>query len=118
MKNYLNKPIIRFFSFLILFLIVTECTTNNEVFDETGKNGIVANEAMNRCVLYVHGWLDHADPATGLIPRNLNNSKDIWNAADAAADNYPFMVLTSALSDLSMFNGRMLDILQTEKRKR
>lgn len=116
MKNYLNKPIIRFFSFVILFLIVTECTTNNEVFDEPGKNGIVANEAMNRCVLYVHGWLDHADPATGLIPRNLNNSKDIWNAPDAAADNYPFMVLTSALSDLSMFNGRMLDILQTEKR--
>jgi len=116
MKNYLNKPIIFFFTVFVVVLITTGCTTINEVFNKAEENGIVANEAMNRCVLYVHGWLDHADPATGLIPRNLNNSKDIWNAPDAAADNYPFMVLTSALSDLSMFNGRMLEILQTEKR--
>ena len=44
---------------------------------------------------------DLADPVTGLIPRNINDkpSKDIWNAKDCAADNYPFMVLTAALLD-------------------
>ncbi len=31
-------------------------------------------------------------PETGLIPRNLERDKDIWNAEDCAADNYPFMV--------------------------
>jgi len=51
---------------------------------------------------------------TGLIPRNLNRNKDIWNAQDSAADNYPFMVLTAAITDRPMFDGRMLDMLRTE----
>jgi len=51
-----------------------------------------------------------------LIPRNLTSGIDIWNAQDAAADNYPFMVLTAALIDRDMFEGRMKDMLDTETR--
>jgi hypothetical protein len=116
MKNYLVKPVIFFFTVIITFLITTGCTTNNEAFNKSGKNGIAANEGLNRCVKYVHGWLKHADTITGLIPRNLDKNTDIWNARDAAADNYPFMVLTCALTDLSMFNGKMLDMLRTERK--
>ena len=70
-------------------------------FDRAEVNGKLANEGFNRCLNYVNGWLRLADPSTGLIPRNINDklSKDIWNAKDCAADNYPFMVLTSALLD-------------------
>jgi hypothetical protein len=80
------------------------------------ENGLVANEGFKRCINYSKAWLDYADQVTGLIPRNIQQDKDIWNAKDAAADNYPFMVLTSAILDTEMYSGRMLDMLQTEKK--
>jgi len=82
---------------------------------EALNNGKLANEGFQRCIAYRDAWLEHADPATGLIPRNLSNGKDLWNAQDAAADNYPFMVLTSAILDENMYQGLMLDMLNTEK---
>ncbi len=89
-------------------------TADNEAFKQAAENGRLANEGFIRCRNFVKGWLKHADPATGLIPRNLSRNKDIWNAQDSAADNYPFMVLTAAVTDRSQFNGRMLDMLRTE----
>ncbi|RMG02341.1 MAG: hypothetical protein D6741_03850 [Planctomycetota bacterium] len=80
------------------------------------KNGRVANEMLFRCRKFVDGWLAHADPETGLIPRNLRESKDIWNGRDSAADNYPFMVLTCALTDRELLQGRMRQMLETERR--
>jgi hypothetical protein len=67
-----------------------------------------------RCRYYVNGWLKHADSTTGLIPRNLTSGKNIWNAQDAAADNYPFMVMSAAIIDRDMFEGRMMEMLRTE----
>jgi hypothetical protein len=64
----------------------------------------------------VDGWLAQADPATGLIPRNLTTSRDFWNGRDSAADNYPFMVLTASLTDRPLLEGRLLDMLRTETR--
>ena len=89
-------------------------TARNADFSKALENGKLANEGFLRCHRFVEGWLKHADPKTGLIPRNLTQSKDIWNAQDGAADNYPFMVLTAALTDRPMFEGRMLDMLRTE----
>jgi hypothetical protein len=86
------------------------------IFDRAEMNGKLANEGFNRCLNYVHAWLERADPSTGLIPRNITDrqGKDIWNAKDCAADNYPFMVLTSALLDQELFQGKMREMLKTE----
>jgi hypothetical protein len=80
------------------------------------QNGRLANQALFRCRRYVDGWLAHADPATGLIPRNLGESRDYWNGRDSAADNYPFMVLTAAITDPPLMEGRLLEMLRTETR--
>jgi hypothetical protein len=95
-----------------------------KAFRRALENGRLANEGFERCRRFVKGWLEHADPITGLIPKNLNWEKykanwikggeDIWNAQDSAADNYPFMVLTVAITDRELFDGRMLDMLRTE----
>lgn len=85
-------------------------------FQQAANNAAAASEAFARCHRYVEAWLKHADPATGLIPRNLRESKDFWNGRDSAADNYPFMVLTAALTDRPLMNGRLLDILRTEQK--
>ncbi|MCC5938873.1 MAG: hypothetical protein JJU34_16460 [Lunatimonas sp.] len=84
-------------------------------FQEALDNGYLAHEGFVRSLRFVEDWLVYADPATGLIPRNLTVSKDFWNAEDAAADNYPFMVLTTYLLDKELFEGKMKSILAKEK---
>jgi len=83
-------------------------------FERAAIHGRQANEALRRCRKYVDGWLAHADPKSGLIPRNLNAKTDFWNGRDSAADNYAFMVLTCALTDREMFDGRMMEMLRSE----
>lgn len=78
------------------------------------KHARQANEALYRSRRFIDGWLAHADPATGLIPRNLQASRDFWNGRDSAADNWPFMVLTAAMTDRPLFEGRMLEMLRKE----
>ncbi len=87
---------------------------NDPAFEQAAENGRLANEGFVRCRNFVSGWLSHADATTGLIPRNITRDKDIWNAQDSAADNYPFMVLTAAIIDRPLFEGRMLNMLRTE----
>lgn len=88
----------------------------NQAFKRAQANGILVNEGLERCRRFVKDWLAHADPTTGLIPRNLYKDTHIWNAKDAAADNYPFMVLTAALTDQDLFQGRMMEMLESETR--
>ena len=80
------------------------------------RNAAQANQALKQCRQYVDGWLNHADPISGLIPRNLRESKTIWNGKDSAADNYPFMVMTCALTDNALYQGSMRDMLESEIR--
>ncbi len=112
-------------AFMAIGAMLASCseTPNNSVvltpsdslaLKQARANGLLVNEGLERCLRFTNSWLEHADSTTGLIPRNLYENKDIWNAWDAAADNYPFMVLTAALADEELFNGRMLDMLHTE----
>ncbi len=86
------------------------------IWKRTERDGELARKCLVHCRDYVRGWLAHADPVTGLIPRNLNRSRDYWNGKDSAADNYAFMVLTASLTDRSLFEGRMREMLRTETR--
>ncbi len=107
----------RIYSFFLLLLLLVSCSTNmpdESLFDEAAGNGATANEGFVRCEKYVQGWLNLADPVSGLVPQTINNL--YWNAKDAAADNYPFMVLTASMVDRPMFDGVMLDMLNTEIR--
>ena len=119
-----SNPMAKFLSFMWL---AVACHAIAAVPDEpaptavaaralAAKNAADANEAFARSRRFVDGWLAKADPATGLIPRNLRDGKDFWNGRDAAADNYPFMVLTAAMTDRALLEGRMLDMLRTETR--
>jgi len=92
--------------------------TEVDYFATASENGMPVNEGFTRSLKFVYGWLDLADSVSGLIPRNINDkpSMDIWNAKDCAADNYPFMVLTTALLDRKLYEGTMTEMLKTEKR--
>ncbi len=80
------------------------------------RNGLQARRALHQSQRFVQGWLAKVDPKSGLIPENLSSGIDRWNGRNNAADNYPFMVLTAALTDRSLFDGQLLDMLRTEQR--
>jgi len=86
-----------------------------QLLDQAEQNGFLANQGFIKCKNYLNGWMQYRDPQTGLIPRNIEQSIDFWNAKDAAADNYPFMVLTSFFVDQDIFNSDMLEMLNNEK---
>lgn len=90
--------------------------SNDHTILECKQNAKLVNEGFNRCTQYVRAWMKYADSSTGLIPRNLKDSKDFWNAWDAAADNYPFMVLTSSILMPEFFKDTALKMLRTEER--
>jgi hypothetical protein len=105
--------------FLLVLLVIFPAAievkeTAGHEFAEAHANGMLVNEGFNRCIRYVNGWIKQADAETGLIPRNLKENKDYWNAWDAGADNYPFMVLTSSILMPGFFNTIARDMLKTE----
>lgn len=113
MKNVSGIIGLSFFTFILL----VSCSTRNYdpvIFEEALRNGYLANEGFKRCNNFVNDWLEFADPASGLIPENLTRGIDKWSPKNSAADNYPFMVLTSHFTSPSLFNGKMLSILNKE----
>jgi len=112
-----NLTMVRLTVFLIIAISLLSCKkSDNSVFKEASDNSILSNEGFNRCIAYVNAWSRHADPESGLIPRNLRESIDYWNAWDAAADNYPFMVLTSSLLMPDFFNTAAVKMLENERK--
>lgn len=100
-------------TFVLLGLMAT--TASADPWQQAEQNAEQSRLALLGCYRYVDGWLQHADPISGLIPRNLSRDS-FWNARDAAADNYPFMVLSAYYTNRPLFEGRMHDILRTEQR--
>jgi len=110
---------LKYVKFLVLLLIVCISCAREKVsheleFESAFENAVLANEGFRRCNDFMISWLSQADSLTGLIPRNLYESDHLWNAQDAAADNYPFMVLTSSITSPGIFEGTMHDMLVTE----
>lgn len=105
----------------ILALVAAGCgpevpPISEAVFEEAARNAERARVGFVRADRYLEDWLERADPETGLILRNLNDEERVWNASDAAADNYPFMVMTASFTDRGLFEGRMREMLETERR--
>ena len=111
--HYLEIVLIGFFLFSSLRMFSQE---KDLEFRQSLENGKLVNQGFNRCIDYVNAWMKYADPKTGLIPRNITDSKDFWNSWDAAADNYPFMVLTASILMPDFFKGTALNMLKTEQR--
>ena len=115
MRTFLLPPAIATLVSAAVLGAATMDTARAGAVEEALANGEAAGEAFERCDRFVRGWLAHADPETGLIPRNLRDSP-YWNGRDSAADNWPFMVLTTYFTDEALFNGRMKEMLATEQR--
>ena len=107
------------YTFILIF-IISACNyqdvAEKQVINEAIRNGKQAQEGYARSLKFVEGWLTKTDSVSALIPTNLTKSIDIWEPHNSAADNYPFMVLTTYLLDDSLFNGKMKEMLETERK--
>ncbi len=88
----------------------------HETVNQAFENGKQASEGYVRSLKFVEGWLTKTDSTSGLIPTNLTKQIDVWEPHNSAADNYAFMVLTAYLLDKDLYNGEMLDMLNSEKK--
>ena len=79
------------------------------------ENPDLSHESFQLSLDFTRAWLQKTDSVSGLIPSNLNIIKDLWDPANASADNYPFMVLSAYLLDSKLLKGLLLDILYQEK---
>lgn len=109
----MKKILLLLFALYIIIPTYSISIIDNDKYRVLYKNAIQANEAFYRSNKLVKGWINYCDSITGLIPRNLLGD-NYWNAQDAAADNYPFMVLTTFFTDQNMFNGKMKEMLEAE----
>lgn len=100
---------------LCLLLVLPVPVFSEDVWQKAQDNARDSRMVVAFTHRFVQGWLFHADPKTGLIPRNLKNDF-FWNARDSAADNYPFMVLTCAMTGHPVLFPIMEAMLQTERR--
>ncbi len=109
----------RIYLFILIIPLIFSCSTQpqfqQKTIDQAIENGKQANEGYVRSLNFTKGWLTKTDSATGLIPTNLHKSIDVWEPHNSAADNYAFMVLTAYLLDKDLYNGKMLEMLNTEK---
>jgi hypothetical protein len=79
-------------------LVLARTGPSDEPWTAAAANGELTQKAVRFCRSFARGWLVHADPRSGLLPRNLTGDA-FWNAKDSAADNYPFIVLTAFVLD-------------------
>jgi hypothetical protein len=86
-----------------------------DAWEAAAANGEQQRRALVFCWRLMQGWMQFADPDTGLIPRRLTGPA-FWNAKDCAADNYPFLTLTAWFTEPATFDGPMHRILETEQR--
>jgi hypothetical protein len=78
--------------------------------------------AAQRRVL--QAWLRHADPRTLLLPDRIPGAKrglkpgeaSVYRPHNSGADLYPYLILTSELTDPELYHGRMLEMLRNEVR--
>jgi hypothetical protein len=107
-----------FLAFIILFITTSGLDVRTDtLFTKASENSVLANEGFYRSQWLLEDWMAHRDPGTGLIPRNLwerGDQSDIWDPKDAAADNFPFLYITSYFTNPDMFEGEMTDMLITE----
>ena len=122
-----RKTVSNLFLLMVLMtaLLISSCKTashetseqDEKVFEKALQNAERANEGFIRSEKYMRAWLAEADPESKLVPRRLfGQDQDIWNAQDCAADNYPFLVLTSFFTDKQLFSGLMREMLNNEIR--
>lgn len=101
---------------LLLFLLPVHAQTETELFAKARANGERFHASISAAERLMRAWLRHADPQTLLLPDRINGAQRIYTPHNSGADLYPYLILTAHLTDRSLYDGRMLEMLRNEIR--
>ncbi len=85
-----------------------------DLFEKALSHAEQANKAFNSALRNTNAWLAIADSSTLLLPDHMD--KSLYTPHNSAADNYPFMVLSSYCTDRDFYNKRAKEMLFNELR--
>ncbi|MEW5978588.1 MAG: hypothetical protein AB1898_22555 [Acidobacteriota bacterium] len=122
-RTKLNLKLPVTFSLLLLWGGVVEGAQDPHFAEsvEAGKRF----DAMARSARRVlHAWLQHADPKTLLLPDQIPGKRGkpprslerVYRPHNSGADLYPYLILTAAMTDPDLLEGRMMEMLRNEVR--
>lgn len=100
---------------LASFLLLLPAAAQDAPFAVADQNAADARAGVVFALRHASGWLAHADPRSGLLPRTLNGDA-FWNARDCAADNFPFLALTGLMTGLPHLQRAAEFLLAQEQR--
>jgi hypothetical protein len=81
------------------------------------QNGAQAEAALAASQRLLHAWLKHADEKTLLLPDRVGRPNErVYTPHNSGADLYPYLILTSRLTDPELYRGRMMEMLRNEVR--
>ena len=83
---------------VILLTFVFQIAFGNDIEKKLEQDAKLANEAFNRCRNYLDAWKNYIDDESGLLRENLAKGKNVWTPENSAADNFPFMIITSTFT--------------------
>ena len=87
-------------------------------FNRARANSRLFERAVHAAQRVLHAWLKHADPETQLLPDRplADRSRLVYTPHNSGADLYPYLILTSHLTDPDLYRGRMMEMLRNEVR--
>ena len=102
--------------YLIPYTICGQYITSkeSELFQQALNRAEQANETFTRGLRNTNAWLSIADPTTLLIPDRMGQT--LYTPHNSAADNYPFMILSSYCADQNFYLTTARDMLFNELR--
>lgn len=93
------------------------------LWQQADRGAAETSELLERVYRAIHGWLDHADKKTLLLPDRLKglvrgrwNEELVYRPHNSGADNYPYLIVGSYFTDQALFQGRMPEMLRSEIR--
>jgi hypothetical protein len=92
-------------------------------FAQARQNGLRFDEMASAAQRLMKAWLAQTDSRTLLLPDYLPgslfgkpNAPRLYTPHNSGADLYPYLVLTSFITDPDLFHGRMMEMLRNEVR--
>lgn len=105
----------KIFILMTLFPLLLMASEQSTVWLKARQNGVQAREAFDRAHRFALGWIAYQNQTTKLLPERTADDRQKWTIHNAAADLYPRMLLAGYFTDHTLYNERLLPILQTER---
>ncbi len=107
------------------FTRILPAADSDSAFRHARENGARFERALAASQRVLRAWLTHADPKTLLLPDRIpgraqglkpGDASRLYTPHNSGADLYPYLILTSNITDPDLYHGRMLQMLRNEVR--